>query len=387
MPVLRPFPIAPRHLWALVAVVVVIHGLVLSGQTNAWRVAGDTSRALITRTMDTRLLGTPAAAPSQPAVAPPAAPVLTPPQPFKPPDLPPKFIENKAVAHTRITQAATETIAILQPIEPATLLDSPPPTSPDSTRTLPTPALANATSAPSAQTATASLSAAPREPAPVPGRDLALKFPASGTLSYLATQTSGGQPRSGTGTLEWTTDGHQYQLRLESSLFFLPLLVQTSVGSLGAEGLQPERFSDKRLNRSEKAAHFRRDTGRITFSGNPNSPTLQRGAQDRLSLLMQLAAIAAGSPTQLAQLGSLPVQVVSADDADTWLFVVEGEDSLYLPAGHTTALRLARNPRKEFDAKLQVWLAPELGYVPVRIVQTESNGNSFELQLRSPSLR
>jgi Protein of unknown function (DUF3108) len=218
-------------------------------------------------------------------------------------------------------------------------------------------------------------------------RALKLQFPASSELSYNATQISGGQPKNGSGTLKWTTDGSEYQMRLESSALFITLLTQTSVGKLGAEGLQPERFSDKRFNRSEKAAHFQREVGKITFSGKPTSTPLQSGAQDRLSMLMQLAAMAAGSAAQLAQAGQIAFQVSNTEEADQWVFLVQAREKIQVPAGETVALHLVRNARKEFDSRLELWLAPNLGYLPARILQTEANGNTFELQLRSPALR
>jgi hypothetical protein len=214
-----------------------------------------------------------------------------------------------------------------------------------------------------------------------------LVFPASGKFSYIATVVNDGQPKTGAGSLEWTSDGRDYQLRLESSALFITLITQTSVGSIGAGGLQPERYADKRLRRSEKAAHFRRDSGRITFSGNSNSAALQPGAQDRLSVLMQLAATAAGNTAMFMRNSQLSIQVAGTDEADNWVFSVEGEEALELPAGKTAAVRVLRTPRKDFDARLELWLAPTLGYLPVRIKQTEANGNTFDLQLRSPALR
>ena len=38
-------------------------------------------------------------------------------------------------------------------------------------------------------------------------------------------------------------------------------------------------------------------------------------------------------------------------------------------------LRLVRNPRREFDQKLEVWLAPGLAFLPARIRITEANGD------------
>ncbi len=214
-----------------------------------------------------------------------------------------------------------------------------------------------------------------------------LTFPASGKFSYDAIAVNNGQPRNGSGSLQWTTDGKEYQLRLESTAMFVPLLSQTSVGSLGGEGLQPLRYADKRFNRSERAAHFRRDEGVISFSGNQSSAPLQRGAQDRLSVLVQMAALVAGNPGLLERASNVSVQVVSTQEVETWVFSVEGMEAVQLPAGQANAIRVVRNPRKEFDPRLELWLAPSLGYLPARVKQTDANGNTFELQLRSPALR
>jgi Protein of unknown function (DUF3108) len=368
---LSPTTLTLRRLLLLVAVVLLAHWLVLSGHTTAWSVATGSPQAFSIRTI------TPEAAPEPARNLPPAppAPIAATPPPVvaKKPPAKPITEPNRPPAQQSIAQAATETIATPEPVaevkETATARVTPEET---------------ATSAPT--TAASSSSSTEEVATQTPSRSPVLKFPASGKFSYNAIQTSGGQPRSGSGTLEWTTDGRDYELRLEASLL-ITLLSQTSAGALSTDGLEPKRFSDKRIRRSEKAAHFQRDSGRITFSANQTVTPLLRGAQDRLSILMQLAAMAAGDPVQFAQSGNVPVQVVGTDDAENWMFVVEGEESIQVPAGESAALRVVRNPRKEFDARLEVWLAPSLGYLPARIRQTESNGNVFELQLRSPALR
>ena len=47
------------------------------------------------------------------------------------------------------------------------------------------------------------------------------------------------------------------------------------------------------------------------------------------------------------------------------------------------AVQLQRLPRRDYDQKAQVWLAPELGYLPVRIRITQTSGDFAELSLRS----
>jgi outer membrane biosynthesis protein TonB len=377
-----------RSLLALVALVLVVHLLVLSASNTPWSLAQSPNATSSMRTRALDAAPAPAIAPAPAAAPPPAAP----PVPPKPPAQP-KVVKKVPPAQQNIAQVASKNIA---PMEPPTLQPEPPPTrvaseeatppgpAPESTPTVT--ATASANDKPPSDT---SLEANdPSKAAANPGRELPLQFPESGKFGYNVTVLRGAQPQTGSGTLEWTTDGSQYQLRLEATAFFLPLLSQTSVGSLTADGLQPERFSDKRFNRSEKATHFQHDKGRITFSGSQNEAPLLRGAQDQLSVLMQLAGMFAGSPKQLSEQGRVSVQVASTEDAETWLFTVDGEEKLVLPAGQTRTLRLVRNPRKEFDTRLEVWLAPSLGYLPVRIKQTNTNnGNSEDLQLRSPAFR
>jgi Protein of unknown function (DUF3108) len=398
MPSTATFPMPLRALLALLVAVLLAHGLVLSGYPTALSAAAGPAAAMSTRQI--------AAAPSPPAaVPPPAAPIAAAPAPLPAPAAPRKKATppanvkpNPPVAQAEFAEAAPEVIAKIEPptVEPsptATVAPLAPPDEPAALASLepttPTSAAPEATGSTTAA-ATPTLTAAElakREADDAQRTALKLQFPASGKLSYNATQISGGQPRTLSGTLDWTSDGSAYQMRLEASALFVPALTQTSVGKLGTDGLQPERFSDKRFNRSEKAAHFQRDTGKITFSGKPASTALQSGAQDRLSMLMQLAAMAAGSAAQLAQAGQIAFQVVNTEEADHWVFLVQASEKIQVPAGETMALHLVRNPRKEFDSRLELWLAPNLGYLPARILQTEANGNTLELQLRSPALR
>jgi hypothetical protein len=385
-----------RALLALLLVVLLAHGALLSGNPTALSTAAGPIAALSTRQIEAA--PSPLAAPPAPATPVAAAPAPLPAAPRKKAPPPANFKPNPPLAQAEVAGAAPEVIAKIEPPpvelsptptvaplaprdEPAPLASLEPP--------VPTSAAADATTS-TVAAATPTLTAAEvakREADNAQRKALALQFPASGKLSYNATQISGGQPKTGSGTLDWTTDGSEYQMRLESSALFITLLTQTSVGKLGADGLQPERFSDKRFNRSEKAAHFQREAGKITFSGKQTSTPLQSGAQDRLSMLMQLAAMAAGSAAQLAQAGQIALQVVNTEEADTWLFLVQAPEQIQVPAGEAMALHLVRNPRKEFDSRLELWLAPNLGYLPARILQTEANGNTFELQLRSPALR
>ena len=173
--------------------------------------------------------------------------------------------------------------------------------------------------------------------------------------------------------LLWQQDGENYEARLAFSAAFLTVLSQTSRGQITAQGLAPLRFSDKK--RSEVAAHFVREQGKISFSANTPEAPLLAGAQDRLSILLQLGAMIAGDPGAYPQATTLTLQIVGPRDADIWLFTVEAEEALALPGGEQVALKLVRNPREAFDQKVELWLAPALGYLPVRVRITDANGD------------
>ena len=173
--------------------------------------------------------------------------------------------------------------------------------------------------------------------------------------------------------LLWQQDGSLYDARLVFSAGFLPVLSQTSHGQITAQGLVPLRFSDKK--RTEVAAHFVREQGKISFSANTPDAPLLAAAQDRLSILLQLGAMIAGDPGAYPESTTLTVQIVGPRDADIWLFTVGGLETLALPGGEQAALKLLRNPREAFDQKVELWLAPALGYLPVRLRITEANGD------------
>ena len=178
--------------------------------------------------------------------------------------------------------------------------------------------------------------------------------------------------------LLWQPEGDRYDARLSFQAGFLPVMRQTSRGEITAQGLAPARFSDKK--RSEVAAHFVREQGKVTFSANTPDAPLLTGAQDRLSVLLQLAAMRAANPEAYPQASTLTLPVVGPRDADIWLFTVENMETLALPGGEQVALKLLRNPRREYDQKVELWLAPALGYLPVRVRITDANGDFLDQQ-------
>lgn len=208
-----------------------------------------------------------------------------------------------------------------------------------------------------------------------------LRIPGSVKLSFAATGQRGASPMQGVfGTLEWLQDGSTYDARLTLKLLFATILSQHSAGRIGPSGIEPERYSESR--KGEVAAHFVRDQGQILFSNNAPSVPLLPGAQDRLSVVMQLGGLLAGDPARYPGGSQITVQTAGTREAGTWVFNVEGEEKVTVQAGEYVVRKLTRSPRKDFDVKLELWLAPALGYLPVRIKQTQPNGDFADMELR-----
>lgn len=180
-------------------------------------------------------------------------------------------------------------------------------------------------------------------------------------------------PISANGELNWRQDGKTYDARLEISIFLLGSRIQTSKGLIGLQGLEPVRFGDK--VRSEVAAHFERGKGKVTYSANTPDEVLQPGAQDQLSIFFQLAGLLAADPDRYGAGASLSFQAVGPRSSEIWVFKMAAPEPVVLPGGKVRAIRLTKDPVNEYDSRAEVWLAPDLDYLPVRIRLTQGNGD------------
>ena len=209
----------------------------------------------------------------------------------------------------------------------------------------------------------------------------ATRMPAAATLNYdLRRGGIGGQ-----GTLEWRPGAEGYEMSIEGQVFGISVLSWRSRGGFDAAGLAPQRFVDSRRGRDVRAANFQRDAGKITFSGTDIEYPLVGGAQDRLSWMLQLAAVLEADPARRAAGEKVSMFVAGArGDGDVWTFSVVGEEELRLPGLLVPrALALRREPRKPFDTQVEVWLDPARQHLPARLRLTQlPGGDSTEFNLR-----
>lgn len=188
---------------------------------------------------------------------------------------------------------------------------------------------------------------------------------------------------AGSGELSWKTDGEHYEARLEGRVAGLPVATQTSSGALDANGIAPLRYTDARLRRGALAANFQRDKGTITYSGPPAEFALVDGAQDRLSWMLQIAAVLNAEPQRGAPGEQITLFVSGASgDADVWVFHSAGPETVATPSGALRAVKFTRAARHAHDPTVDVWLAPSLGHLPVRARFSAAEAPPFEWLLR-----
>ena len=217
-----------------------------------------------------------------------------------------------------------------------------------------------------------------------PGYNAALppvRVPPSAVLQFEAKGAAKGFQYSAKAKLSFKTDGLSYQAKQEVSAFLVGSRAQTSSGRITPHGLAPQRFIDQA--RKERSAQIDSAQGRISYSGDNEAQPISAGVQDRLSIFLQLASMIAAGPERYPKGSSIAINVTSASSTDVWTFVVEGPETLELPAGSKQTLRLSRQPRKQQDQSAHLWLAPDMQYLPVRIRLEQANGDFADLQLQS----
>ena len=232
----------------------------------------------------------------------------------------------------------------------------------------------------SAASAPASIAAAIESTAdPVPA--MAFAIPGPIRLLYDVAGLSRGQAWNLKGQLLWRHDGSEYEATLQYASPLVPSRSQRSTGRITAEGLAPSRFSDK--GRAEQATHFERDSDTLVFSSNAPQLPLVAGAQDRVSVFMQLASMLAADPGKFPTGTGISIVTAGPRDAEPWVFTVEGDETLALPGGAALTRKLVRLPRRQYDMRVELWLGSGADYVPLRIRLTQANGDYVDLQWSS----
>lgn len=202
----------------------------------------------------------------------------------------------------------------------------------------------------------------------------AFQWPASTRVSYTLSGNYRGEI-NGNAQVEWVRLGEsRYQVRLDVTvgLDFAPLLTRkmTSEGQLTPAGLVPERYDE-----DSKVAF--RDRRRSTIRFEPEGIVLpdgrrvdrRDGVQDAASQFVQLTYLFTTRPELLVPGNSVDIALALPRNVDRWIYDVVAQETLATPFGSVDAVHLKprRVAAKGGDLTAEIWFAPSLAYLPVRI--------------------
>jgi hypothetical protein len=229
-------------------------------------------------------------------------------------------------------------------------------------------------------------------PLPPPSNALTAKpgdFPPNIQINYKLAGQERGLTYHASGSLKWQTQAtpdapsptpapKAYAAELRVRAFLVGSRVWRSEGLLTENGLSPVRYSDS--GRGERAAHFDTTQNKISFSGNTPGVALQPGAQDQVSLFIQMAATVAAKNFKLGS--ELNVQTATARDAVNWVLTFKSEELIEVDGKQLATQRWVCLPRGKFDSQIEMWLSQSHGGLPVRIKITQVTGNFIDMEMR-----
>jgi hypothetical protein len=211
-----------------------------------------------------------------------------------------------------------------------------------------------------------------------PVRDL----PQSGSQSY-DVYLGPGRLYIGRTLQTWTISDHTYRLSSSSettglAAFFRPYqLDYVSEGRVDASGFHPESFSVRRGRNGARqyAARFDWNAGELTLGpvSAPRKVALPGGTLDVLAFIYQLAR------AQLVP-GRIQVNVTTGNRLEAHTLEIGVEEEIEVPTGTIRVLPV-RQLRKPGQESMELWLAPERQYLPVRIRFLDRNGDISGEQL------
>ena len=184
--------------------------------------------------------------------------------------------------------------------------------------------------------------------------------------------------------LQWKLDGARYAMRLDMGLGVLQRR-SSSQGQLGVQGLEPERYeeSNRPVLGRQRGAALQLDGPSIELADGQREAR-PAGVQDPVSQFGQLARLFAVAPAGKAR-AEFPLALPKRVSA--YAYEIQGRETLDTPMGKVEAVHLKPqrvDGKDSKDTAAEVWLAPKLNYLPVRIRIAQDDGASVDLLIAQP---
>lgn len=223
-------------------------------------------------------------------------------------------------------------------------------------------------------------------PADAASATAAFEWPPSTRLSYRLTGDVRG-PVEGQARVEWLRQGSRYQVRLEASVgpFFAPLLTrrESSEGDITPEGLFPRRYDmemDVAFRATRRQTIFM-DADAVRLPGGVTLPRPE-GLQDAVSQFVQMTWLFTTQPQRLAPGQAIELPLALPRRVEPWAYDVQAGEPLHTVAGPVDTLHVKpRRLARAGDYTAEIWVAPALQNLPVRIKVHQDAQTYIDLQI------
>lgn len=220
------------------------------------------------------------------------------------------------------------------------------------------------------------------EPAPVeaavPAADALATWPADTRLTYRLEGQYRGGPVYGDARVHWQREGDRYQARLDLAVRFFGSVRMTSEGEATPQGLVPRAFEEVRPGQ-RRVARFGAQVVALERGRRTLRPP---GLQDTVSQFVELAHRFATGRAALEVGRSVSFPMARPDGVDDWTYDVVASELLQTPElGAVEAFHLKPRPLADprGDITAEMWFAPSLQYLPVRIQVLLGDGAFIDL--------
>lgn len=180
----------------------------------------------------------------------------------------------------------------------------------------------------------------------------------------------------------WQREGARYQAVVQLDVGLLLSSRFTSQGAITARGLAPEVYEEQ-VRQRRRGVRLGTDSVRLDKGQRVPRPD---GVQDAASQFVELSHRLASGALPLAAGTQVELWLARPGGVDEWTYDVVGEETLHLPrlgavsAWHFKPRPLA-NPRGPITA--EIWYAPSLQYLPVRIRLTQDADTWMDLMVET----
>ncbi|HEY1057177.1 MAG TPA: DUF3108 domain-containing protein [Limnobacter sp.] len=165
------------------------------------------------------------------------------------------------------------------------------------------------------------------------------------------------------------------------ALMFSGQLTQKSEGLVDPKlGFVPLYYAEKRGKKPLVESVVNETQKEVQFKKNNTAAPLEKGLQDRLSMIYQMAAqLRCGAPAKTGD--EIKLRVIGTGRVSTEWFVLKGTEDVVVNLGDreqtVNALKFESKPEDAGDDIVRVWYGKQVGWQPVRIQIQDADGKSL----------